>query len=85
MVHWRWHPNAPPAQLSGTMFLNKDGRPTVITRWADKIVLVSAHDDDLDTWSEPVPVEPKVRPDQDGSTISIWDPDVWTEGGSVCQ
>lgn len=80
MVHWRFHPNLPFGGLSGTMFLNRDGIPTMITK-TDKIVLISALDDDLEKWSTPVPIEPKIRPGQDGSIISHWDPDIWVDNG----
>jgi hypothetical protein len=80
MVRWRFHPNLPFGGLSGTMFLNRDGIPTMITK-TDKIVLISALDDDLGKWSTPVPIEPKIRPGQDGSIISHWDPDIWVDNG----
>lgn len=64
------------------MFVNRDGIPTLITK-TDKIVLISALDDDLEKWSAPVPVEPKILPDQDGSKISSWDPDIWSEGNTT--
>jgi sucrose-6-phosphate hydrolase SacC (GH32 family) len=37
MVRWRFHPNLPFGGLSGTMFLNRDGIPTMITK-TDKIL-----------------------------------------------
>jgi sucrose-6-phosphate hydrolase SacC (GH32 family) len=81
MVHWRSHPNTSFSGLSGTMFVNRDGVPTIIAKPGEKIVLMSALDDDLEKWSPPVPVEPKVRPDQDGKIISHWDPDIWEDNG----
>ena len=39
MERWRFHPNLPFGGLSGTMFLNRDGIPTMITK-TDKIVLI---------------------------------------------
>lgn len=86
MVHWRWHPTAPLGAISGTMFVNKDGTPTIITTsaWPNlKPVLYSAKDDDLVNWSGPVVIEPKIQPGQDGSRISNWDPDAWVIGNTT--
>ena len=82
MIHWRWHPHTEFGGLSGTMFVNRQGIPTLITK-NENIELRSAMDDDLVKWSTPIPVEPKVRPNQNGSIISHWDPDVWTEGNTT--
>ncbi len=82
MVHWRWHPTAPLGGLSGTMFVNRDGIPTIITMH-QKAVLFFAKDDDLVNWSGPVVIEPKVQPGQDGSRISNWDPDAWVIGNTT--
>jgi sucrose-6-phosphate hydrolase SacC (GH32 family) len=85
MVHWRWHP---PTRLgsggmnSGGCFLNKEGIPTIIYNdyGVQKNQLASAADDDLEQWSTAWPIEPTVRPGQDGKLISTWDPDAWFEG-----
>jgi sucrose-6-phosphate hydrolase SacC (GH32 family) len=85
LVHWRWHPNFHGPLCSGGIFVNKDGRPTIITTsaWENgKLVLYSALDDDLETWAEPVPIEPQVRPDQEVSKMVCWDPEIWTEGNT---
>ena len=86
LIHWRWHPNFHGPLCSGGIFVNKDGRPTVITTsaWQNgKMVLYSALDDDLDTWSAPVPIEPRVSPHQDASKMVCWDPDIWSEGNTT--
>ena len=86
LVHWRWHPNFHGPLCSGGIFVNKDGRPTIITTsaWENgKLVLYSALDDDLETWAEPVPIEPQVRPDQEVNKMVCWDPEIWTEGNTT--
>ena len=83
MVHWRWHPDWHHRGCSGSIFVNKQGIPTLITTLGvpGTPALFSALDDDLEKWSAPVPIKPKVRPDQDGSKISDWDPEAWVENG----
>ena len=44
---------------------------------------VFTKDDDLVNWSGPVVIEPKVRPGQDGSRISNWDPETWVIGNTT--
>jgi len=83
MVHWRHHPNTNFGGLSGTMFLNTDGTPTIIAKPGRLISLLTPLDDDLEKWSEPVKINPVVKPGQDGSKISFWDPDAWTEGNTT--
>lgn len=47
--------------------------------WKDgKPVLFTALDDDLDTWSKPIPVEVTHRPCQDVSKMVCWDPELFT-------
>ena len=86
LIHWRWHPEFHGPLCSGGIFVNKDGRPTAITTsaWENgKMVLYTALDDDLDTWSAPVPIEPRVSPDQDASKMVCWDPEIWSEGNTT--
>ena len=88
MVHWRWHPTAPMGGLSGTMFVNRDGTPTIITMH-QKAELFFAKDDDLVNWSGPVVIEPKVQPgpgwqqdQQLGSRcLGDWEHDLRVAGG----
>jgi len=89
MVRWKWHPTTltPPktghGMFSGTGFYTKDGRPAIIYHGegSGRNQIAVALDDDLEKWSDPMPVEPVVRPDQDGSTIANWDPDAWIDNG----
>jgi sucrose-6-phosphate hydrolase SacC (GH32 family) len=86
LVHWRWHPNFHGPLCSGGIFVNKEGRPTVITTsgWQNgKPVLYSALDDDLETWAAPIPIEPQVRPDQDVKKMVCWDPEIWTDANTT--
>jgi beta-fructofuranosidase len=88
LVRWRWHPTTlTPSQTghgmySGTGFLSADGKPAIIYHGegSARNQIAIAEDDQLECWSKPWPVEPRVRPDQDGSTIANWDPDAWREG-----
>jgi sucrose-6-phosphate hydrolase SacC (GH32 family) len=88
MVHWRWHPVTrvgSGGMNSGGCFLNKEGVPTLIYNdygAGGKNVLAFASDDNLEQWSATYPIEPQVRPDQDGGKISVWDPDAWLEDGT---
>ncbi len=79
MVHWRWHSRPGFGGLSGTMFLQPGGVPTIITK-TRAISLYTALDDDLESWSHATWIEASLKPGQDGSWISDWDPDAWTEG-----
>jgi sucrose-6-phosphate hydrolase SacC (GH32 family) len=86
LVHWRWHPNFHGPLCSGGIFVNKEGRPTVITTsgWQNgKPVLYSALDDDLETWAAPIPIVPQVRPDQDVKKMVCWDPEIWTDANTT--
>ena len=88
MVRWKWHPTTlTPTKtghgmFSGTGFFTKDGRPAIIYHGegSGRNQVAIALDDTLEKWSPPMPVEPRVRPDQDGSTIANWDPDAWIDG-----
>ena len=87
MVHWRWHPIlrlGTGIMNSGGIFVNKDGLATIIymNDGLHKNALSFSSDDDLEKWTEPYPIEPKVGPDQDGVKISHWDPDGWLEGNT---
>lgn len=86
LVHWRYHSTMHGPVCSGGIFLNKDGMPTIITTsgWQNgKLVLFSALDNDLEKWSAPIPIEPKVRPGQDDSMMICWDPDAWVDGNTT--
>lgn len=88
MVRWKWQPTTLQPQFtshgmfSGTGFFTKDGKPAIIYHgWGSgRNQIALAQDDNLETWSKPYPLEPKVRPDQDGSKIANWDPDAWLDG-----
>ncbi len=88
MVHWQWQPtNLKPkftghGMFSGTGFFTKDGQPAIIYHgWgSNRNQIAIALDDTLETWSKPWPLEPRIRPDQDGGKIANWDPDAWLEG-----
>ena len=90
MVHWRWHPTTltPPktehGMFSGTGFFTKEGRPAIIYhgQGSGRNQIAVAEDDQLEKWSAPWKLEPKIRPDQDGSKIANWDPDAWIDGGN---
>jgi beta-fructofuranosidase len=85
MVHWRWHPVTrlgSGGMNSGGCFLNQEGIPTIIYNdyGVRKNQLAIATDEDLEKWTPAYPIEPTIRPDQDASLISTWDPDAWLEG-----
>ncbi|MEI7946073.1 MAG: family 16 glycoside hydrolase [bacterium] len=88
LMHWQWHKTvlAPPTtghgMFSGTGFLTKEGKPAIIYhgQGSGRNQIAVAEDDQLDTWSKPWKLEPKIRPDQDGSKIANWDPDAWLDG-----
>jgi beta-fructofuranosidase len=96
LVTWRWHPTTLTPSFtghgmwSGTGFLTREGRPAIVYQgagpgpyfgygaWRNQVAI--ALDDDLEAWTTPRTIEAVVRPDQDGSAISNWDPDAWLEG-----
>jgi len=88
MVHWRWHPSMHMAthdgMNSGGCFLSKEGIPVMIYNGhkagSECNYLTVALDDAMEKWTPPYRIEPRVRPGQDGSKISHWDPDGWREG-----
>jgi sucrose-6-phosphate hydrolase SacC (GH32 family) len=91
LVHWRWHPTTLSlatmghGMFSGTGFITAEGRPAIIYQGFERDrpglnQIAIAEDDELERWSPPIPIEARVRPDQDGSVISNWDPDAWLEG-----
>jgi sucrose-6-phosphate hydrolase SacC (GH32 family) len=96
LVHWTWHPTVLTptvtghGMLSGGGFVTKEGRPAIIyASVRDDAVfpvqigraqIVHALDDQLDSWSAPAAIEPRVRPDADPEIISPWDPHGWLEG-----
>jgi len=88
MVHWKWHPTVliPPltghGMFSGTGFFTDEGQPAMIYHGegADNNFISYATDDNLDEWSDPVPVQAR---DEDGQLmkgIGYWDPDLWKNG-----
>ncbi len=88
MVHWKWHPTVliPPltghGMFSGTGFFTNDGQPAMIYHGVGdgKNFISYALDENLDKWSEPVPVLPT---DADGNLpddVGYWDPDLWQNG-----
>jgi len=85
MVHWEWHPTAlTPARLghamlSGTGFFTREGKPAIIYGDGQRLLIIYALDDALDTWTEP---EEIVVRDDDSNVreIAVWDPDCWLNG-----
>ncbi len=90
MLHWKWHPTTltPPktrhGMFSGTGFFTKEGRPAIIYhgQGSGRNQIAIAEDDELEKWSEPMALEPIIRPGQDGGKIANWDPDAWMDGGN---
>ena len=88
MLHWKWHPTTltPPktghGMFSGTGFFTKEGKPAIIYhgQGSGRNQIAVAEDDQLEKWSVPMALEPKIRPGQDGSKIANWDPDAWVDG-----
>lgn len=88
LVHWKWHPTTltPPTtehgMFSGTGFFTKEGRPAIIYhgQGSGRNQIQVALDDELEKWTKPWAVEPKISPGQDASLIAHWDPDCWLEG-----
>lgn len=88
MVHWKWHPTTLTRKttghgmFSGTGFMTKDGKPAIIYHgwWSGKNQIAVAEDDQLDKWSKPWKLEPRIQPGQDASKIAHWDPDAWLDG-----
>jgi sucrose-6-phosphate hydrolase SacC (GH32 family) len=90
MLRWQWHPTTltPPktehGMFSGTGFFTKEGKPAIIYhgQGSGRNQIAIAEDDQLEKWSAPMALEPKIRSDQDGSKIAHWDPDAWWDGNS---
>src|SRR5262249_46829778 len=91
LVHWTWHPTVLTATatgheiLSGSGFVTKEGRPGIIyaSRYGDAlgaVQIVLALDDQLDSWTAPAAIEPRLRSDADRELIAAWDPHGWLEG-----
>tara|TARA_B100002019_G_scaffold286258_1_gene296462 strand:+ start:4221 stop:5714 length:1494 start_codon:yes stop_codon:yes gene_type:complete len=89
MVHWKWHPTVlgpkttGHGMFSGTGFITKDGRPSVVYhgQGSKRNWIAYAMDDNLDQWSKPELVLPK---DKDGKPITnmpYFDPDIWINDG----
>ena len=88
MVHWKWQPTTLTQKVighgmfSGTGFFTKEGKPAIIYHgWGSgRNQIALAQDDNLETWSKSYPLEPTIRPGQDGGKIANWDPDAWLDG-----
>ena len=88
MVHWKWQPTTLTQKVighgmfSGTGFFTKEGKPAIIYHgWGSgRNQIAIAQDDKLETWSKSYPLEPKIKPGQDGEKIANWDPDAWLDG-----
>ena len=88
MVHWKWHPTtltpktAGHGMFSGTGFMTKDGKPAIIYhgQGSGRNQIAVAEDDQLEKWSKPWKLEPRIQPGQDASKIAHWDPDAWLDG-----
>ena len=52
MVHWKHHPETNFGGLSGTLFLSKEGVPTLIAKPSGKISILTPMDDQLEQWEE---------------------------------
>ena len=88
LIHWKWHPTTltPPktdhGMFSGTGFFTREGRPAIIYhgQGSGRNQIAIAEDDQLEKWSAPWPLEPRILPGQDASKIANWDPDAWVDG-----
>jgi beta-fructofuranosidase len=86
LVHWTWHPTVlTPSStghplFSGSGIMTKEGRPAIIFGSAGPARIAHALDDDLDSWSSPLAVEPPMRSDMDPESVAPWDPHCWLEG-----
>ena len=84
MVHWTWHKTVlTPSQtghgmFSGTAFLTRTGQPAIIYHGegSGRNQLAFAQDDNLDTWSKAIAVEPKTASGE-LADMRHWDPDCW--------
>ncbi len=89
LLHWTWQPTKlQPAftghgMFSGTGFVTREGRPAAIyhgqgSEWNQ---ITIARDNQLSTWDEPYPVQPKTS---DGGIADMrhWDPDCFLIGDS---
>ena len=87
MVTWKWHPtvlvgpNTGHGMFSGTGFFTKDGRPAIIYhgQGSGRNYIAYALDDNLDQWTRPVAIRPKMESGQDVE-MRHWDPDCWLNG-----
>ena len=89
MVNWKWHPTvlSPPVtghgMYSGTGFFDEKGTPYMIYHGvgSGKNWLMYGLDDNLDQWSEPIPVIAKTAEGKEAD-IEYWDPDCWKTGNT---
>jgi sucrose-6-phosphate hydrolase SacC (GH32 family) len=90
MVHWTWQPtvltpsNTGHGMFSGTAFLTKEGKPAIIYhgKGTERNQIAFALDDDLNQWSEPIPVEPRTATGEEVKIERHWDPDCWLMDGA---
>jgi len=87
MVHWKWHTTTlTPSftghgMFSGTGFITKDGKPAIIYhgQGSGRNQLAFALDDEMEKWTQPVPIIPKDAAGQEPN-FNNWDPDCWLIG-----
>ena len=87
MVCWQWHPTvlAPPktghGMFSGTGLFTKEGQPVMIYHGfiSGRNWLAYPLDDNMDEWSDPVKIEPKLA-GGNMAEMNHWDPDCWLNG-----
>ncbi len=87
MVHWQWHPTilAPPftghGMFSGTGFFTRKNKPVMIYHGfaTNRNWLIYALDDNMDRWSKPEKIEPRLL-NGDMPDMNHWDPDCWWNG-----
>jgi beta-fructofuranosidase len=85
MIHWKFHPTVlnpkilGHAMLSGTGFFTKEGKPAIIYSDTERVLILYAQDDNLDSWSKPQEINVT---DKSGNPVphSVWDPDCWLDG-----
>ena len=67
--------------FSGTGFITKDGKPAIIYhgQGSGRNQLAFALDDEMEKWTQPVPIIPKDAAGQDAN-MRNWDPDCWLIG-----
>ena len=87
MVHWKWHPTVlglpttGHGMYSGTGFFTREGKPAMMYHGhkSGRNWIAYALDDNMDKWSVPMAVKPKLESGEDAD-IRMWDPDCWLDG-----